>query len=261
MKALMHDMTRCIGCRGCQVSCKQWNNRPAGPAGEFFAGPGYQNPADLDFRTYTLITYNEVQENGRFDWVFGKLQCKHCVTPACEQICPVKAITKTDSGAVVVDRETCIGCQLCSTVCPFGVPKYNEEGDGKMHKCWLCFDRLESGKISACAQTCSPMAIIMGERDDVLKEAKQRIALNPEKYINHIYGQEEAGGTCVFHISNVSFGALGFKMDVPKEVIKVARAEIVPNLDDFNPSAIAASVFVAGVGWVVKRRIELEKVR
>ena len=258
MKALLHDMTRCIGCRGCQVSCKQWNNRPAEKT-TFFAGPGYQNPADLSAKTYTLITYNEVEQKGRFDWVFGKLQCKHCLEPACAAICPVEAITKTDSGAVVVDRETCIGCQMCATVCPFGTPKYDEEGDGKMHKCWLCFDRLESGDVSACAKTCPPQAIFMGDRDVVLKEAKRRIAAAPDMYIPDIYGLEEAGGTCVFHISNVPFSALGFPVDVPKDVIKVSRAEIVPMLNGINPAVIAASVAVAGLGWVIKRRTDLEK--
>ena len=262
MKALMHDMTRCIGCRGCQVSCKQWNKNPAGTS-TFFAGPGYQNPADLNADTFTVITYNEVMHNNRFDWVFGKLQCKHCLEPACAAICLVNAITKTDSGAVVVDRDTCIGCEMCSTACPFGVPKYkeNEAGDNKMYKCWLCFDRLEGGmENTACSKTCAPKAIILGERDEVLKEAKARIAKNPDLYINHIYGQEEAGGTCVFHISNVPFDALGFKMDVPKEVIKVSRAEIIPSLHSLHPAALVSSVFIAGVGWVIRRRNELAKV-
>lgn len=258
MKALMHDMTCCIGCRGCQVSCKQWNDLPANPPGEFFQGPGYQNPADLDARTYTLITYNEVQQNGRFNWVFGKLQCKHCLEPACAAICPVDAIHKNEMGVVHVDRETCIACQLCATVCPFNVPKFAEE-DGKMHKCWLCLDKLEAGQVSACAKTCAPGAIFMGERDDVLKEAKRRISAGAGKYINHIYGAEEAGGCCVFHISDVPFNLLGFP-DVPKEVIQVSKAEIFDTLQHLNPATIAASVFVAGIGWVVKRRNELSKV-
>ncbi|MFH1514639.1 MAG: 4Fe-4S dicluster domain-containing protein [bacterium] len=258
MKALMHDMTQCNGCRGCQVSCKQWNGNPAGKS-TFFAGPGYQNPADLNANTYTLITYNEVKRGDRFDWVFGKLSCKHCVEPACVQICPVEAITKTDKGAVIIDRETCIGCQQCATVCPFDTPRYDQAGDGKMHKCWMCFDRLEAGDVTACAKTCAPKAIILGERDDVLKEAKQRITAHPDLYINHIYGQEEAGGTCVFYISNVPFDDLGFPQSVPKHPITVARAEIVPSIIDINPAVLVASVAVAGVGWVIRRRTEIQE--
>jgi len=258
MKALMHDMTKCCGCRGCQVACKQWNERPALKT-QFFAGKGYQNPGDLNYATYTLITYNEVLVGGKFDWVMGKLQCKHCLTPACEQICPVQAITKTDTGAVVVDRDTCIGCQLCGTVCPFDTPRYDADNENKMHKCWLCFDKLSAGEVSACAKTCALGAIFMGERDDVLKEAKRRLQTQPDLYVQHIYGQEEAGGTCVFQISNVPFSLLGFPTNVPKEAIKVERGEIVPNLKDIPPSMIAASVFIAGVGWVIRRRLELSK--
>ena len=226
-QALLHDMTRCVGCRGCQIACKQWNERPAEKT-EFFTGPGYQNPADLSAKTWTLITYNEVKISDRFDWVFGKLQCKHCVDPACAQICPVEAITKTDSGAVVVDKDACIGCMSCITVCPFDTPRYDEDDGNKMNKCWLCFDRLSAGEIPACAKACAPKAIIFGERDEILKEAKRRIAESPGKYINAIYGQEEAGGTCVFHISNVPFESLGFPAKVPKETIKVARAVVAP---------------------------------
>ncbi len=258
-KALLHDMTRCIGCRGCQVACKQWNKRPAEKT-TFFSGPGYQNPADLSASTYTLITYNEVQISNRFDWVFGKLQCKHCETPACEQICPVQAITKTDTGAVVVDRDVCIGCMSCATVCPFNTPRYDAEDANHMHKCWLCFDRLSAGEIPACAKACPPKAIVFGDRDEILKEAKMRIDSEPGKYIHAIYGQEEAGGTCVFHISNVPFEALGFKTDVPKETIKVARAVVAPTFKEFVAMAgTGPAVFVLGVGWVINRRMELEK--
>jgi len=258
-KALLHDMTRCVGCRGCQIACKQWNERPAEET-KFFAGPGYQNPGDLSDKTYTLITYNEVKISDRFDWVFGKLQCKHCETPACEQICPVNAITKTDTGATVVDRSECIGCMQCATVCPFDIPRYDAEDMNRMHKCWLCFDRLSAGDVPACAKACAPCAIITGDRDEILKEAKQRIALNPGKYIDAIYGLEEAGGTCVFHISNVPFEVLGFNIDVPKKVIKVARAEIAPTFKEYVAMAgTAPAVFVLGVGWVINRRVQMEK--
>ena len=258
-KALLHDMTRCIGCRGCQVACKQWNERPAEKT-QFFAGPGYQNPGDLSASTYTLITYNEVQISDRFDWVFGKLQCKHCVDPACVQICPVKAITKTDSGAVVVDRDECIGCMQCITACPFGIPRYDADDANRMHKCWLCFDRLSAGEIPACAKACAPKAIEFGDRDTILKEAKQRIANNPDTYINAIYGQEEAGGTCVFHISNVPFEALAFDTNVPKHAVKIARAVVAPTFKEYVAMAGAGpAVFVLGVGWVINRRMEIEK--
>ncbi|MBC8478096.1 4Fe-4S dicluster domain-containing protein, partial [bacterium] len=87
MKALLIDSTLCMGCRGCQVACKEWNDLPAEPT-TFFAGPGYQNPSDLSPSTWTLITYYESNNNGKMAWSFGKLQCMHCVDPACVTACP-----------------------------------------------------------------------------------------------------------------------------------------------------------------------------
>ena len=100
MKAMLIDTTRCIDCRGCQVSCKEWNNLPSEET-EFFASKGHQNPRDLSSKTWTLITYNEVKVRNRFDWVFGKLQCFHCNEPACVTAYPVHALEKTEMGPVV----------------------------------------------------------------------------------------------------------------------------------------------------------------
>ncbi|MBU0765406.1 MAG: 4Fe-4S dicluster domain-containing protein, partial [Bacteroidetes bacterium] len=123
-KAFLIDTTRCIGCRGCQVACKQWNELPAEKT-EFFGGPGYQNPAHMSATTFTLINYHEVTENGELkDWVFRKDQCQHCLEPACASACLVGALHKTENGPVIWDSSKCIGCRYCMISCPFDVPKF-----------------------------------------------------------------------------------------------------------------------------------------
>src|SRR4030042_2175500 len=123
MKAILIDSTRCIGCRACQVACKQWNELQAEET-TFFAGKGYQNPRDLSANSWTVITYNEVEVNNRFDWVFGKLQCFHCTVPACASACPVSALEKTEDGPAIYTVDICLGCRYCQLACPFKVPRF-----------------------------------------------------------------------------------------------------------------------------------------
>lgn len=217
MKAMLIDSVRCMGCRGCQVACKMWNDRKAEKT-EFFGGPGYQNPPDLSAETWTLITYNEVSLNGRFNWVFGKRQCMHCNEPACVVSCPVRALEKLDSGPVVYHKHRCIGCRYCMLSCPFEIPRFEYTSPNPyITKCTMCSDRLEAGGVPACAKVCPTSSVQYGDRDELIDEAQRRIATNPSKYHHEIYGLEEAGGTCVFHIAAVPFDKLGHPTNIPKE--------------------------------------------
>ena len=204
-KAMIQDNTRCIGCRACMVACKSWNDRPEDKT-DFFAGAGYQNPRDLDANNYTLITFNEIVNGPQPDWVFGRQLCMHCEKPACASACPTTAMFKTDLGPVVFDESRCIGCRACMQACPFIIPKYDYESFApKIHKCTFCADRLEAELKPACATVCPTGAISFGDRDDMVTEAKRRIAASPTSYIPEIYGLEEVGGTSVLHLSSVPF--------------------------------------------------------
>ena len=184
-KAMIQDNTRCIGCRACMVACKSWNDRPADHT-DFFAGNGYQNPRDLDANNYTLITFNEVVTGEKPDWVFGRQLCMHCEHPACASACPTTALFKTDLGPVVFDENRCIGCRACMQACPFIIPKYDYESFApKIHKCTFCADRLEVGLDPACATVCPTGAISFGDRDDMVAEAKRRIAAAPGTGVGH----------------------------------------------------------------------------
>lgn len=216
MKALLVDTVRCIGCRGCQVACKQWNGLKAEKT-EFFGGPGYQNPADLGPKTWKLITYNEVVNHGRKEWAFGTRQCMHCNHPACASACPVGALEKLDNGPVVYHKERCIGCRYCMLACPFEVPRFEYDSPNPyISKCTLCADRIAAGGMPACAKACPTEALTFGERDDLIIEARRRIANNPSEYHHGIYGLEEAGGTCVLHLASIPFEKLGYPAGIPK---------------------------------------------
>ncbi len=215
-KAMIQDNTRCIGCRACMVACKSWNDRPADHT-EFFAGEGYQNPRDLDANNYTLITFNEITTGAKPDWVFGRQLCMHCDHPACASACPTTALTKSALGPVVFDAWRCIGCRACMQACPFVIPKYDYESRAPLiHKCTFCADRLEVGLKPACAMVCPTGAISFGDRDDMVAEAKRRIAMAPGTYIPEIYGLDEVGGTSVLHLSSVPFEQIGYITGLPK---------------------------------------------
>jgi formate dehydrogenase iron-sulfur subunit len=277
MKAMLIDSTRCLGCRGCQVACKQWNGLE-GEETSFlpsqkavapeFARRGYQNPRDLSAKTWTLLTFNEVELGGRLQWVFGKQQCMHCGLdaedrdkwPACVVSCPVQALEKTKEGPVIWHTERCIGCRYCMLACPFHIPKFEwDKAWPRIRKCTMCFDRLKQGKEGftepACSKTCPTDAIVWGERDELLAEAHRRLEENPGKYYQHIYGEHEVGGTCVLHLSSVPFEQLHYPTNLPDEPLAVntSRAMKAP------PYVIVGlSLGMIGVYSARRRKIESE---
>lgn len=137
--------------------------------------------------------------------------CMHCKDPSCVSVCTVSALTRNESGIVTYDRDICIGCRYCMYACPFKVPNYEwDERFPLVVKCDLCFSRLEEGQQPACAATCPTGAILFGKYEDVLAVAHQRITERPDKYVQHVYGEEENGGTATLYISPVPFEELGF---------------------------------------------------
>ena len=256
MKAILQDNTRCIGCRACQVACKQWNQLPAEKT-EFFAGPGYQNPKDLSAYTWTLITYNQVERRGRFDWVFGRLMCMHCNEPACASVCPVGALDKTPEGPVIYRASRCIGCRYCMMACPFQVPKFQWDiALPLIQKCTMCADRIAEGLEPACAKVCPTDAITFGDRDERIHEADKRIQLAPNDYIHHIYGKDEVGGTSVLHLSDVPFDTVGYRMDLPEKALVSFTSKAMKA----TPMVVVSLGIFLGVTYgIIKRRIELQQ--
>lgn len=212
IKGVLIDTTKCIGCRGCQTACKQWNELPGEET--VFHG-SYENPPDLSPKTYTKVNYVEGSYNDKFFWRFWKEQCRQCLQPACASACLVNAIEKTETGPVTYNKSKCMGCRYCMIACPFNVPKFEyDKVIPQIRKCVFCFDRQENGYLPACVKTCPTGALTFGERNELIEIARSRIYKEPDKYIHHVYGEHEAGGTSWLYISDVPFEELGFNMDI-----------------------------------------------
>lgn len=169
-KALLISPELCIGCRGCQTACKNWNQLSA----EKTKNSGtYQNPPDLAPTAYNIIRYSEVpSQNNPVRWLFVSRRCMHCGDAGCMKICPAPgALYRTKDGAVAADRDKCIGCKLCVAGCPFDVPRY--DSDNKISKCTLCNDRIAEDLTPACAKTCPTGAIKFGDRNELIASAKK----------------------------------------------------------------------------------------
>lgn len=251
-KGVLYDATKCIGCRGCQVACKQWNHLPA----EKTTQQGtLENPPRLSDKTFTKIRFNEIEDKGKLQWVFTKIQCMHCDHPACLAACPVGAFQKTEFGAVVYDEGKCIGCRYCMVACPFGIPNYQWESPMPwIRKCTFCSDRQAGGLQPACVTTCPTDALIYGNREELVAEARKRIEAQPAKYVNHIYGENEVGGTSWIYISPVSFE----KLKLPTLGTKAVTLNVERAMGLVPPVLLGVAAAMSAVYWVSKRRQQLD---
>lgn len=196
--AMLIDTSKCTACRGCQVACKQWNQLPA----EKTTNEGtYENPPSLSPKTWTKVSFKEISQGEKLEWLFAKTQCMHCTDATCVKVCPTGAAQKTDQGAVIIDQEKCSGCRFCVQNCPFEIPKYDETTN-TVKKCRFCYDRVSNGLYPACAKTCPPGAIQFGPRDQIISTGKERVStLISKGYKNaNFYGDTQLDGLGVMYV-------------------------------------------------------------
>ena len=165
------DTTLCIGCKACEVACKQWNELP--DDGYRLTGMSYDNTTALGASTWRHVLFSEKPSANGVTWNMMSDVCKHCERAGCLEACPTGAIIRTEHGSVIVQDDICNGCGYCVPACPFGVVAKSEE-DGRAHKCTLCFDRLQGGLEPACAKACPTDSIQFGQLDDLRERAEQR---------------------------------------------------------------------------------------
>lgn len=198
-KAMLYDSERCTGCRACQNACKLVNNRPAESIGYDNL---YDNPIDLSAKTWTLIKYSETAATK--DLLLCKYQCMHCSDAACVKVCPTGALTRHSLGFVNFDQGKCSGCGYCAEFCPFHIPHLEGStvtGKQVMQKCTFCADRVNQGKPTGCAEACPAGALIYGDRQALLQEAKNRLTAMKTTYPNaNLYGEKELGGLHVLYL-------------------------------------------------------------
>jgi formate dehydrogenase iron-sulfur subunit len=236
-QAMLIDITMCVGCGACQAACKEENRLP-----------GEAEPA------LSATAFTALEEH---DGAYVRRMCQHCLDPACAAACPVGAFTKTAAGPVLYDAAKCIGCRYCIQACPFDVPRYEWQSTyPKVQKCRFCAPRLQRGQPPACAEICPTGATRSGDHGELVREAYARIAAEPGRYVNRVYGVEEAGGTSVLYLSSVPFEQLGFHTALAKTPLPELTERALSKV----PSVVAVGgVLLYGIWWITNRRTEVQR--
>lgn len=237
--AILTDLTRCIGCEACVMACRESNGLPRTSANH-----------RLNAHTWTAIEHRQ--------GVPVRRHCMQCEQPSCAAACPVGALTKTPEGAVIYDADKCMGCRYCMVACPFSIPKYEWQARiPRVQKCVFCYESaLRQGREPACTAVCPSGATIFGEREALIKEAQQRIATHPQRYLSTLYGLTEAGGTSVLYLSAVPFEKLGFPAGIQHKPYPTLTWQELTRI----PAIVSVGgVFLFSAWWIINRRIKLAK--
>jgi formate dehydrogenase iron-sulfur subunit len=250
------DTTVCIGCKACEVACKQWNDLPA-DGSEFNKGGSYDHTGELSASTWRHVRFVELLEPldrgadidvaqavGDMDrWIFMSDVCKHCTNAGCLDACPTGALIRTEFQTVLLQADVCNGCGYCIPACPFGVVD-RDHLDGRAGKCTLCYDRLEDGLEPACAKACPTDSIQFGPHEELVAVAERRVAEL------HRRGQEGAylygAGDAPEHDLAGGLGAFFLLTEPPERFGLPAEAE--SPVQENVPAATAAAVG-AGLVW------------
>ena len=257
-KGFFTDTTVCIGCKACEVACKEWNQLP--DDGLIFTGMSYDNTVQLGASTWRHVAFIEqpapVVEDpalGDFSWLMMSDVCKHCQRAGCLEACPTGAIVRTEFDSVYVQPDICNGCGYCISACPFGVIDRRED-DGRAWKCTLCYDRLKDGMTPACAKACPTDSIVFGELDDLKQRAHGRVEELHEAGVEdaYLYGVDEAGQP-----GTEGLNAFFLLVDEP-EVYNLPPDPVVPTKKVggawASAALAAAGVALAAVGAVLADR-------
>lgn len=272
------DTTLCIGCKACEVACKQWNELPSD--GFSFSGNSYDNTMELSGTTWRHVAFIEqtvpVEEGVANRWLMSSDVCKHCANAGCLEACPTGAIIRNEFDSVYIQPDICNGCGYCVVSCPFGVvdliekfdpqgTRYNlaslneerlddsrtalQRSGGVAGKCTLCYDRQRVGFVPACAKACPTESIQFGDVDELRERARARVeALAKRGVESQLYGADDVGG---------GIGALNafFLLTDRPETYNLPAAPVLPSTRQPAGYAAAAvtAIGLAIAGWMVFR--------
>lgn len=276
---MLYDSTLCIGCKACVTACKQTNGMPPVIDGE---ADMYDSARDLSASTLNVIkVYKDgnaaTKDAVKDGFAFEKRSCMHCVDPGCVSVCPVTAMRRDPkTGIVSYHADACIGCRNCTVGCPYNVPQF-EYGKpfGQIRKCQMCnqagVEKIDKGGMTSCAQVCPTGATLFGPREALMAEAKRRLSFKPgetynyprgdvrrpyshhekalPRYLQHVWGEKEAGGTNVLHIGAIPFDKLGMPPLGERSAVSIAEGVQHTLYNYFALPAVA----LAALSYVVKR--------
>jgi formate dehydrogenase iron-sulfur subunit len=249
--AILHDTTLCVGCRSCEAACNKVNDLPQ-PDQPFTDLSVLETPRRTTTKAFTVVNkHDSLKKPGHP--VFYKKQCNHCLEPACASACFVRAFSKTKTGAVVYDASVCVGCRYCMIACPFEIPtyEYDQALTPRIRKCTMCHPRVIEGQLPGCVEACPMEALSFGKREDMIKIARERFRKYPDRYVDHIYGEHEMGGTSWLYVSGTPFKELGMREDLgttPAPELTAGALSSVPIIVGLWP------VLLAGIYAVSKRK-------
>lgn len=241
------DTTLCIGCRSCEEACAGAHDLPVPNISDDSV---FKERRDTSVTQWTVVNRYKTEKGE----VFAKKQCMHCGQPGCVAACLVKAMKKREEGSVTWDTN-CMGCRYCMVSCPFDIPKFEYNSwNPRIQKCNLCWEQLRKRERPACVEACPQEALLFGTRRELIEEARGRIYREPKKYVHHIYGEYEVGGTSYLYISAVPFEQIGFKTDVGT----IAYPEYTTGFLYSVPIVLILwPAFLMGLSYLTKREEEI----
>lgn len=243
MYSILVDVTKCTACEKCVMACVEQNKLDP-------------NKAELDRATKSdglsanrLSTIMKVSDNR-----FARKSCMHCLEPSCVSACLVGGLTKSPEGSVIYDPDKCIGCRYCMLACPFHIPRYQWDKIAPfMNKCDMCYDRITNSQLPACVEACPQGVLEFGDRDAMLNKAKNRMKEIPGKYLNHIWGENEFGGTSVIYISDVDLSSIGWPSPDTGSIPGLTE----PLIHKTPFIGLSVAFGLVSINWIINRRIKL----
>jgi Fe-S-cluster-containing dehydrogenase component len=250
---VLFDNVLCIGCRTCEEACNKVNELP--PPDQPFKDLSVLNQKRRTTpKAYTVVN----RYNSSKGPMFRKIQCNHCLEPACASACFVRAFKKTKEGAVTYDASVCVGCRYCMIACPFEIPtyEYDKALEPRVMKCTMCYPRVTKGLLPGCVEICPTEALYFGKRKDLIRMARERIRRYPDRYVDHIYGEHEMGGTNWLYLSGVPYKEVDMREDLgvtPAPDLTAGALSTVPMIVGLWP------VLLTGIYAMTKRSDKIAK--
>ena len=252
------DTTLCIGCRKCEEACNRRNHLPR--TAESFSDRDvlrtFRRPSESAFTVVNQFPGSPSHDQAGLPQTFVKVQCMHCLYPSCVSACIVGALTKESDGAVVYNPTICIGCRYCQVACPFQIPAYefNVALKPRVRKCEFCADRTKgTGANPACAASCPTEALVFGRRAEMVAMAKERLKRRPDRYVNHIYGETEVGGTSWLYLTGRPVDEIGM-LNLPDSAPPHRTEEIQHGIFKYGVLPIAFYGVLSALMWYNHRQ-------